>query len=71
MIARILRGAVLCIEGYLVEVEVNLAPGVPNFSIVGLPDAAAVERSRPLERLVGHRYYFGGRVRKICPNQLP
>ena len=45
MIARILSGAVLGIEGYLVEVEVNLAPGVPNFSIVGLPDAAVKESS--------------------------
>jgi magnesium chelatase family protein len=41
MVARVLSGAVLGIEGYLVEVEVNLAPGVPNFSIKGyinLPD---------------------------------
>ena len=45
MIARILSGAVLGIEGYLVEVEVNLAPGVPNFAIVGLPDAAVKESS--------------------------
>ncbi|MCH7651056.1 MAG: ATP-binding protein, partial [Nitrospinae bacterium] len=45
MVARILSGAVLGIEGYLVEVEVNLAPGVPNFSIVGLPDAAVKESS--------------------------
>jgi len=45
MIARILSGAVLGIEGYLVEVEVNLSPGLPNFSIVGLPDAAVKESS--------------------------
>jgi magnesium chelatase family protein len=45
MVARVLSGAVLGIEGYLVEVEVNLAPGVPNFSIVGLPDAAVKESS--------------------------
>ena len=45
MVARVLSGAVLGIEVYLVEVEVNLAPGVPNFSIVGLPDAAVKESS--------------------------
>ncbi|MDH5458598.1 MAG: ATP-dependent protease, partial [Nitrospinota bacterium] len=45
MVARVLSGAVLGIEGYLVEVEVNLAPGLPAFSIVGLPDAAVKESS--------------------------
>lgn len=45
MVARVLSGAVLGIEGYLVEVEVNLSPGVPKFSIVGLPDAAVKESS--------------------------
>jgi len=31
------------IDGYLVEVEVNLAPGLPTLSIVGLPDTAVKE----------------------------
>ncbi|MBI5428208.1 MAG: YifB family Mg chelatase-like AAA ATPase [Nitrospinae bacterium] len=43
MIARILSGAVMGIDGYLVEVEVNLSPGLPGMSIVGLPDAAVKE----------------------------
>lgn len=33
------------IDGYSVEVEVNLATGIPGMSIVGLPDAAVKESS--------------------------
>ena len=43
MIARIMSGAVLGIDGYVVEVEVNLAMGIPGMSLVGLPDAAVKE----------------------------
>ncbi|MBI4388737.1 MAG: YifB family Mg chelatase-like AAA ATPase [Nitrospinae bacterium] len=43
MVARILSGAVMGIDGYLVEVEVNLSPGLPAMSIVGLPDTAVKE----------------------------
>ncbi len=45
MVSRIYSGAVLGIDGYLVEVEVNLAQGIPGMSIVGLPDAAVKESS--------------------------
>jgi magnesium chelatase family protein len=43
MIAQIHSGAVLGIDGYHVEIEVNLTPGVPAIDIVGLPDAAVKE----------------------------
>ncbi len=43
MVSRIHSGALLGIDGYLVEVEVNLAPGLPAMSIVGLPDTAIKE----------------------------
>ena len=45
MIARIHSGAVLGIEGYLVEVEVHMGSGIPGMTIVGLPDAAVKEAS--------------------------
>ena len=35
MISRVQSGAVLGIDGYSVEVEVNLAMGIPGMSIVG------------------------------------
>ena len=50
MISRVQSGAVLGIDGYSVEVEVNLAMGIPGMSIVGLPDAAVKESS---DRIMG------------------
>lgn len=43
MVSRIHSGALTGIEGYLVEVEVNLSAGLPAMSIVGLPDTAVKE----------------------------
>ncbi|MGH7408853.1 MAG: magnesium chelatase domain-containing protein, partial [Candidatus Methylomirabilales bacterium] len=43
MLAKVLTGAVLGIDAYVVEVEVDLAPGLPTFTTVGLPDVAVRE----------------------------
>ena len=32
--------AVVGLDGYIVEVEVDISPGLPTFIVVGLPDAA-------------------------------
>jgi magnesium chelatase family protein len=56
MLAKVLTGAVVGLEGALVQVEVDISPGLPNFFIVGLPDAAvqeARERVRPAIRNSG------------------
>jgi magnesium chelatase family protein len=45
VVALVHSGAVLGIDGYPVEVEVNLSQGLPGMSIVGLPDAAVKESS--------------------------
>jgi len=45
LVALVHSGAVLGIDGYPVEVEVNLSQGLPGMSIVGLPDAAVKESS--------------------------
>ena len=50
MVALVHSGAVLGIDGYAVEVEVNLSQGLPGMSIVGLLDAAIKESS---DRLTG------------------
>ena len=52
MISRVQSGAVLGIDGYSVEVEVNLATGIPGMSIVGLPDAAVKESSDRVEAAI-------------------
>lgn len=43
MLAKVLSCAVLGLEGAVVEVEVDISPGLPAFNIVGLPDAAVQE----------------------------
>ena len=44
MLAKVLTGAVVGLDGALVEVEVDIAQGgLPNFLIVGLPYAAVQE----------------------------
>jgi magnesium chelatase family protein len=43
VLTRVLSAAVIGIEPYLVEVEVDLAGGLPGYQLVGLPAAATVE----------------------------
>lgn len=59
MYATVTSFAVHGIEGYAVTVEVDLAPGVPCFEVVGLPDTAvreARERVRAAIKNAGHRF---------------
>ncbi len=43
MLALVLTCAILGLEGAIIEVEVDLAQGLPNFFVVGLRDAAVQE----------------------------
>ena len=43
MLAKVLSSAVFGIDAYTVEVEVDIATGLPAFSTVGLPDGAVKE----------------------------
>src|SRR3990172_5469655 len=43
MLAKVATCAVVGLEGVLVAVEVDIAPGLPAFNIVGLPDTAVQE----------------------------
>jgi len=43
MLAKVYSSALMGIDAYPVEVEVDLARGLPKFNIVGLPDAAVRE----------------------------
>ncbi|MEW6387418.1 MAG: YifB family Mg chelatase-like AAA ATPase [Thermodesulfobacteriota bacterium] len=43
MLARVKSGALRGVDAYLVEVEVDLAPGLSAFTTVGLPEAAVKE----------------------------
>ncbi|MDZ4339205.1 MAG: magnesium chelatase domain-containing protein, partial [candidate division NC10 bacterium] len=43
MLAKVLSSAVLGVDAYLVDVEVDIALGLPMFNTVGLPDVAVKE----------------------------
>jgi len=43
MISRVLSAAVSGVDSYIIDVEVDIANGLPSFSVVGLPDAAIRE----------------------------
>ena len=58
MLARVRSAAVLGIEAYPVDVEVDLSNGLPSFTTVGLPHGAVKEgrerNGRPRMGLAGH-----------------
>lgn len=43
MLAKVTSCAIVGLDGAVVEVEVDILPGLPKFNIVGLPDAAVQE----------------------------
>lgn len=59
MLARVLSGAVIGIDAYRVEVEVDISRGLPMYATVGLPDAAVREsRERVKSAVVNSGYLF-------------
>ncbi len=70
MLAKCKSCAVVGLDGFIVEVEVDISPGLPAFNIVGLPDAAvqeARERVRPAIRNSGCEFP----MRRITVNLAP
>jgi magnesium chelatase family protein len=43
VLAKVFSSALIGIDAILVDVEVDLAPGLPAFATVGLPDGAVKE----------------------------
>jgi magnesium chelatase family protein len=70
MIGRIWSCAVYGIEAYPVEVEVDISPGLPRFSVVGLPDAA-VKESRDRVKAAINNAGFTFPLKKIIVNLAP
>ena len=70
MLARVRSAAVLGIEAYPVEVEVDLTNGLPCFATVGLPHGAVKEgRERVTAALVNSGFEFP--LRRITVNLAP
>ncbi len=70
MVALVHSGAILGIDGYPVEVEVNLSQGLPGMSIVGLPDAAVKESSDRISAAIRNTQ-LALPVRRITVNLAP
>ena len=59
MLAKVYTFSLLGIEAYPVEVEVDIASGLPNFNIVGLPDPAVREaRERVTSAIKNSHFKF-------------
>lgn len=57
MLAKVLSSAVIGIDGYLVEVEVDIIQGLPMFTIVGLPEASVKESKERVKSAVSNSGY--------------
>ena len=73
MLAKVISCAVVGLEGAVVEVEVDISPGLPQFTIVGLPDTAvqeARERVRAAIRNSGCTFPMKRIVVNLAPADL-
>jgi len=70
MFTKIASGAVLGVDGYVVDVEVDLASGLPAFDIVGLPDSA-VKESRERVRAAIRNAEYAFPIKRITVNLAP
>ena len=70
MLARILSSAVFGIDAYVVEVEVDIAQGLPAFATVGLPDGAVKESKDRVKAAVKNSGYEFP-ARRITVNLAP
>ena len=73
MLAKVISCAIVGLEGAVVEVEVDISPGLPSFTIVGLPDAAvqeARERVRAAIRNSGGNFPMRRVVVNLAPADL-
>ena len=57
MLARILSSAVIGVDAYLVEVEIDIAQGLPAFVTVGLPETAVKESKERVKAAIKNSGY--------------
>ena len=64
MLAKVTSGAVVGLDGAIVEVEVDILPGLPKTIIVGLPDTAVEESAERVRSAIRNSggFYPGTRV---------
>jgi len=70
MLAKIISAALVGLDACLIEVEVDIAGGLPQFSVVGLPDATVREsRDRVRSALKNTGFHFP--TKRITVNLAP
>jgi magnesium chelatase family protein len=70
MLAKVLSAALVGIDAHLIDVEVDIAGGLPQFSVVGLPDTIVREsRDRVRSALKNTGFHFP--AKKITVNLAP
>lgn len=70
MLARVTSLAVLGVDAYAVQVEVDLAPGLPAFNTVGLPDGAVRESKERVRAALANSGFFMP-INRITVNLAP
>ncbi|NLJ69767.1 MAG: YifB family Mg chelatase-like AAA ATPase [Firmicutes bacterium] len=70
MIAKVHGATVMGVEGFLIDVEVDISRGLPGFEIVGLPDTA-VRESRQRVRAAMKNSGFGFPMQRLTVNLAP
>jgi magnesium chelatase family protein len=73
MLAKVRTGAIVGLDGAMVEVEVDILPGLPKVIIVGLPDTAveeSSERVRSAIRNSGGKFPYTRTVVNLAPADL-
>ncbi|HUU29490.1 MAG TPA: YifB family Mg chelatase-like AAA ATPase [archaeon] len=70
MLSKVVSGAVMGIDAYLVEVETDISPGLPCYTLVGLPDNAVREsRERVSSAISNISYSFP--LKRVTINLAP
>ena len=57
MLAKVLSSAVIGIDAYIVEVEVDITKGLPTFTTVGLPEASVKESKERVKSAINNSGY--------------
>ena len=70
MLSKMISSGILGIEGYMIDVEVDLSDAMPSFDLVGLPDSA-VKESRERVKTAINNSDFVFPKKRITVNLAP
>jgi magnesium chelatase family protein len=70
MLAKVISCAVVGLEGFIVQIEVDISPGLPKFFVVGLPDESIQESRERVRGAVRNSGFFFP-MKRITANLAP